>query len=53
MLEENNLSQADLNEIFGSQDIVSKVLNGKHSMSKSYALKLGEFFNLDPTLFLE
>jgi HTH-type transcriptional regulator/antitoxin HigA len=52
LMEENNLRQADLIEVFGSKGIASEVLSGKRQISKSHALKLGEFFNLNPALFL-
>jgi HTH-type transcriptional regulator / antitoxin HigA len=52
LMEENNLRQADVVEIFGSKGIASEVLKGKRQISKSHALKLGEFFNLNPALFL-
>ena len=52
LMEENQLNQADLIEVFEAKDIVSEVLSGKRQISKSHALKLGEFFNLNPALFL-
>jgi HTH-type transcriptional regulator/antitoxin HigA len=52
LMEENQLHQADLIEVFGAKDIASEVLSGKRQISKSHALKLGEFFNLNPALFL-
>jgi HTH-type transcriptional regulator/antitoxin HigA len=52
LMSENNLRQADLIEVFGAKGIVSEVLNGKRQISKSHALKLGEFFHLNPALFL-
>jgi HTH-type transcriptional regulator/antitoxin HigA len=52
LMEENQLRQADLIEVFGAKGIASQVLSGKRQISKSHALKLGEFFNLNPALFL-
>lgn len=52
LMSANNLRQTDLIEVFGSKGIVSEVLNGKRQISKSHAHKLGEFFHLNPTLFL-
>jgi HTH-type transcriptional regulator / antitoxin HigA len=52
LMEENDLRQADVVEIFGSKGIASEVLSGKRQINKSHALKLGEFFNLNPALFL-
>jgi HTH-type transcriptional regulator/antitoxin HigA len=51
LIESNNLRQADLIEVFGKEGIASEVLSGKRQISKSHALKLGEFFNLNPALF--
>jgi HTH-type transcriptional regulator/antitoxin HigA len=53
LMEENQLHQADLIEVFEAKDIVSEVLSGKRQISKSQVLKLGEFFNLNPALFLD
>lgn len=52
LMEQNDLRQVDLIKIFGSKGNVSEVLSGKRQISKSHALKLGEFFNLNPALFL-
>ena len=52
LMEENHLRQADVIEIFCSKGIASEVLSGKRQISKSHALKLGEFFHLNPALFL-
>jgi hypothetical protein len=46
-MEQNDLRQADLVEIFGSRERVSEVVNGKRAISKSQAKALGEFFNAD------
>ena len=45
------LNKKELLGIFGSQDIVSEVINGKRSISKAQAKKLGAFFNVSPALF--
>ena len=52
LVEANNLKQVDLLDIFGSKGIASEVFNGKRQISKNHAIKLGERFNVDPTLFL-
>lgn len=52
LMEANNLKQVDLLDVFGSKGIVSEVFNGKRQISKTHAVKLGERFNVDPTLFL-
>ena len=49
---EHGLKQNDLVEVFGSQSIVSEVLNSKREISKSAAKKLGARFNLPADLFI-
>lgn len=49
---EHELKQNDLVEAFGSQSIVSEVLNGKRSISKAAAKKLGVRFKLPADLFI-
>jgi HTH-type transcriptional regulator/antitoxin HigA len=49
---EHELKQKDLVDIFGSQSIVSEVLNGKRGISKSHAKRLGQRFNLPADLFI-
>ena len=44
--------QADLVGIIGSSGIVSEVVNGKRAISKSQAKKLGEIFQVSPSLFI-
>lgn len=34
----------DLRPLFGSQGLASEIINGKRTMSKAQAKKLGEFF---------
>lgn len=51
LMEANNLRQADLLDVFGSQEIASEVFNAKRQISKIYAIKLGERFNVEPSLF--
>jgi HTH-type transcriptional regulator/antitoxin HigA len=46
------LKQKDLVDIFGSKGIISEVINGKRSISKTQAKALGTFFYVSPALFL-
>jgi HTH-type transcriptional regulator/antitoxin HigA len=46
------LKQTDLLIVFGSSGIASEVINGKREISKAQAQKLGEYFNIQPALFL-
>lgn len=52
LMENNDLKQKDLIDIFGSKGIVSEVVNKKRSISKSQAKALGERFNVSPALFI-
>ncbi len=52
LLEQNDLTQADLLPIFKSRANVSEVLNGKRAISKHAAQALGERFSVSANLFL-
>lgn len=52
LMETNNLSESDLVEILGSQDLALEVINGIVDINKEMAIKLGKRFNLDPVVFL-
>jgi HTH-type transcriptional regulator / antitoxin HigA len=50
LLETSGKRQADLVGVIGSSGIVSEVVNGKRAISKSQAKKLGEIFQVSPSL---
>ncbi|MGH9847091.1 MAG: helix-turn-helix domain-containing protein, partial [Blastocatellia bacterium] len=52
LMEQNDLKQTDLVQIFGSSGRVSEVVNGKRGISKTQAKALGEFFKVSPELFI-
>jgi HTH-type transcriptional regulator / antitoxin HigA len=52
LLETSGKKQSDLVGVIGSSGIVSEVVNGKRSISKSQAKKLGEIFQVSPSLFI-
>ena len=52
LLETSGKRQADLVGVIGSSGIVSEVVNGKRAISKSQAKKLGEIFQVSPSLFI-
>lgn len=52
LMEERGLRQADLLPIFGSRGYISDIVNGKRGISKEYARKLGDFFNVSAELFI-
>ncbi len=52
IMEEHQLKQKDLVDVFGSKGIASEILAGKREMSKTHARRLGERFHVSPALFL-
>ena len=52
LVQEHKLKQKDLIEIFGTQSIISEVLNGKRGISKTHARKLADRFNVPADLFI-
>lgn len=52
LMSEHELKQTDMLDIFGSQGVVSQVLNGKREISKSQARKLSERFRLPVDMFI-
>jgi HTH-type transcriptional regulator / antitoxin HigA len=52
LMEARGLIQADLVGILGSSGVTSEVVNGKREISKAQAKALGEFFRVDPGLFI-
>ena len=52
LMREHELKQTDMVEVFGSQGVVSQVLNGKREISKAQARKLSERFRLSVDIFI-
>jgi HTH-type transcriptional regulator/antitoxin HigA len=52
LIKENNLRQSDLADIFGTQSVVSEVLNGKRGITKNQARALSEKFSLRLEAFI-
>lgn len=52
LMEDNGLGHQDIWQLFGSQDVASEVLQGKRAVSGEQAKKLGDFFKIDPGVFL-
>lgn len=52
LMDDNGLGHQDIWQLFGSQDIASAVLKGKRAISRAQAKKLGDFFKIDPEVFL-
>lgn len=52
LLEEKDLKQKDLASVFGSEGVVSEILNGKRRITLKTARKLSKFFNVPAELFI-
>ena len=52
LMEQQDLKQSDLLDVFGSSGIASEVVNGKRSISKTQAKKLAERFKVSVELFI-
>ena len=52
LMEDREIRQRDLIPVFGSSSVVSEVLNGKRSISKTHARKLAEYFHVPASLFI-
>lgn len=48
----NNLTQADIGKVIGSESAVSMFLGGRRELSKAHIRKLAARFRLDASLFL-
>jgi HTH-type transcriptional regulator/antitoxin HigA len=51
LMDANDLRQKDLVPVFGSESIVSEVLNKKRSLNKTHILKLSKRFHVSPAVF--
>jgi HTH-type transcriptional regulator/antitoxin HigA len=47
----NDLRQKDLADVFGTESVVSEVLNGKRELNKEHIRRLSERFKVSPALF--
>jgi HTH-type transcriptional regulator / antitoxin HigA len=52
LMEQRNLQVADLVEVFGSEAIAAHAIANQVEFSKTQIKALGQFFNVDPGLFL-
>jgi HTH-type transcriptional regulator/antitoxin HigA len=52
LMDFNQLTQADIGRVIGSESAVSMFLSGGRGLSKLQIKKLAERFKLDPTIFL-
>lgn len=51
LMEANNLRQKDLADVFGTESIVSDVLNGKRELAKEHIRRLSARFHVSPAVF--
>lgn len=51
LMEEHSLRQKDLADVFGTESIVSDVLNGKRELNKEHIRRLSERFKVSPAVF--
>jgi HTH-type transcriptional regulator/antitoxin HigA len=51
LMEAHGLRQKDLADVFGTESIVSDVLNGKRNLTKEHIRKLSGKFNVSPAVF--
>ncbi|MBD2529609.1 hypothetical protein H6G97_08520 [Nostoc flagelliforme FACHB-838] len=53
ILEQSERNRDDLVAVLGTKNLVDNVLNGQEKINTEQARKLGEFFNVESTLFME
>ena len=51
LMDSNGLRQKDLVDVFGTESVVSEVLNGKRELNKDHIERLSARFNVSPELF--
>jgi|SRR5215813_482332 len=51
LMDEHQLRQKDLVDVFGTESIVSDVLNGKRDLTKEHIRRLSERFGVSPAVF--
>lgn len=51
LMEEHHLRQKDLVDVFGTESIVSDVLNGKRDLTKDHITRLSARFHVSPAVF--
>jgi HTH-type transcriptional regulator / antitoxin HigA len=51
LMDAHNLRQKDLVDVFGTESIVSAVLNGKRDLAKDHIRRLSTRFHVSPSVF--
>jgi HTH-type transcriptional regulator / antitoxin HigA len=52
LMEAKDMIQEDLIGVIGSRGVVSEIMNGKRNLSNAQAKALGEYFSVEPSLFV-
>ncbi len=52
LMEAQGVQQSELIEIFGSEEIVSEIIDGKREITEIQAEALGDLFHVSPELFV-
>jgi HTH-type transcriptional regulator/antitoxin HigA len=52
LMEQKDAKESDLVNIIGSQGVVAEVVNGQREISTGQAKALGDFFQVDPGVFI-
>jgi HTH-type transcriptional regulator / antitoxin HigA len=52
-MDQHDLKQSDMLDVFGSKGIASEVLGGKRRLSKTHIERLSEKFHVSPATFFE
>ncbi|KZL47891.1 hypothetical protein A2T98_20890 [Nodularia spumigena CENA596] len=53
LLEESDKNKEDLVAVLGSEDIFNNIVNGQEKINTEQSRKLGDFFHVDSSLFME
>lgn len=53
LMAENGMNGSDIGRLLGSRQLGSPILQGKRGLSKTQIKRLGEYFHVNPGLFLE
>ncbi|MGB3642157.1 MAG: transcriptional regulator [Rivularia sp. (in: cyanobacteria)] len=52
LMETQGIKKSELIEIFGSEEIVSEIIDGKREITETQTEALGKLFNVSPKLFI-
>ncbi|MDZ7960992.1 MAG: hypothetical protein RMY34_24445 [Aulosira sp. DedQUE10] len=53
LLEQSEKSKKDLGVVLGSKFLIDEILSGQQKITPEQAQKLGDFFHVEPSLFIE